>query len=82
MYMERFYLFFREGARGRETSIIEQAPTGDGTRNPGVYPDGESNRRPCALRDNAHPTELQQPGLYTELVEDTGEPCTPARGVW
>ena len=38
-------------------------PAGDLACNPGMCPDGESNRRPFGLQVGAQSTEPQQPGL-------------------
>ena len=37
-------------------------PTGDLARNPGMYPDWESNRGPFVLQANTQSTEPHQPG--------------------
>ena len=43
-------------------------PTGNGTCNPGMCPDWESNQRPLALQDDAQPTEPCQSGLFLILT--------------
>ena len=56
----------RDRERGEETSMWEKHqsvasctwPDHDQTCNPGMCPDRELNRRPCALWDDIQPTEL------------------------
>lgn len=59
----------REG--GGETSLCKgdmdwlplvPAVTGDGTGNPGMFPDCHSNQRPFRLQDDAQPGEPHLPG--------------------
>ena len=40
---------------------------GDQARNPGMYPNQESNQRPVASRDKAQPTEPRGPELSIHL---------------
>ena len=73
----RFYLFLereegREKERKRNINVREKHQsvavvcilTRDRTRNPGNFPDRESNRQPFTLQDNTQPTELHQSGLF------------------
>ena len=68
----RFYLFIfrereREGEREGEKHqcvVASQAPP-TGVRNPGIYPDWESNWQPFGLQAGAQPTEPHQPELYS-----------------
>ena len=69
IYFLRFYLFIfrkrvREEERRRETSMCGCAsPTGDLARNPGMYPEWESNWQPFGSQACTQSTEPHWPGL-------------------
>ena len=72
--LKNLLIFREEGREGegegekhrheRETLIV---PSGDGTHNPGMCPDQESNWRPFTLWEGAQPTELLWLGGSTAI---------------
>ena len=57
----------KEGEKHQCVVASHTPPTGDLACNPGMYPDWESNRRPCSSQDSTQSTEPHQPGLILSL---------------
>ena len=64
-HLRTFFTGFLGGEKGRERSISWLPPIcaqTEGTHNPGVYPDWESNLQPFGYGMTLQPTEPHQPG--------------------
>ena len=70
-FKDVIYLFLERGGEGEREGEKHQCvvasrapPAGNMTRNPGLCPDWESNRRPFGLQSGTQSTEPHQPGLF------------------
>ena len=63
LFLERGREGDREGEKHQCVVASHAPPTGDLARNPGIFPDWESNLRPFGSQASTQPTEPHQPGL-------------------
>ena len=76
MFLNIFiYLFLERGREGEREGEKHQCavashvpPHGDLARNPGVYPDWESNQQHFGLKAGTQSTEPHQPGLKSYIL--------------
>ena len=63
LFLKSSFIFREQGREGEKHQLVVccTAPTGDMARNPGMYPDWESNQQPFGSQASTQSTEPHQP---------------------